>query len=739
MGHCVTPVPYQYNGVIALEAIQEIKMENIMEFFKDFTGSDDVTNAGGSGGGRHVIGSEESKAFAERIREQWQSFGLRQVEMDNFKEEIPVPSSDIPSEVRILDASGQVLWSKQIEESVPNVGQVVYSASAIGQGKLVYGHFGRYEDLHDLQTRYKLNFTDAVVVLKTNRNLYHPGSMIRNAQLFGAKAAILFPDPLIYLLNRKGQLANLPENVSLSHSGKFVPGDPLSPYAGGQSTSPRIPVVSLSYADAKVLLSNFTDGRGIHRRYWYGLPLRTELERNFSARIEVNRELRSKELHNVIGSIPGRYEPTRYVVIGSHHDTWHQGASKPGIGHSVLMQMAKIFGYLYKIGWKPGRSIIFASWDGEEFGELGSTSWLYRHSKEIGSRGVAYVNMDYLLQGSDEIHVPSSPLLRDALIQAAKTVACKANAEEDKEEANADGQKDQPCRLYDQLLDKIFHMQDKHGNNSVGSVQQFSDDVIGTGDVTASAATVTSSSFSVFQNMLGISSVDLSLKNRHSRTGDSYPFVGTPLDTMSRTQRYLELKHAESMGRFLTILVMQLVTMAQLPLSATSYGHQVQQDLARSFLPAYADAMAKNKVRFGDIQVAAKKFAAAADKFHFDYDASPALEMLSHHEFNDQLLELERSLLLPPFVHPRGQSEVLDKVLDGPFRQVIYGPSPLNLFEASFLPRLSVALRVALADDTEANWDVVERETFFVVNALESASCVLDNHLVANPDEHHHH
>ena len=49
-----------------------------------------------------------------------------------------------------------------------------------------------------------------------------------------------------------------------------------------------------------------------------------------------------------------RYEPTRYVIIGSHHDTWHQGASKPGIGHSVLMEMTRVFGQMYRHGWKPG-------------------------------------------------------------------------------------------------------------------------------------------------------------------------------------------------------------------------------------------------------------------------------------------------------------------------------------------------------------------------------------------------
>ena len=72
---------------------------------------------------------------------------------------------------------------------------------------------------------------------------------------------------------------------------------------------------------------------------------------------------------------------------------------------------------------------MFASWDGEEYGGLGSTSWLYRHSKELGSRGVTYINMDHLLQGADDVHVPSSPLLKEVIFQAAKAVSCTTEDE----------------------------------------------------------------------------------------------------------------------------------------------------------------------------------------------------------------------------------------------------------------------------------------------------------------------
>jgi N-acetylated-alpha-linked acidic dipeptidase len=72
-----------------------------------------------------------------------------------------------------------------------------------------------------------------------------------------------------------------------------------------------------------------------------------------------------------------------------------------------------------------GRSILFASWDGEELGQLGSTAWLFRHSKELASRGLAYINLDDLIQGDDNIHVTGSPILRLILYLSVITIKDK--------------------------------------------------------------------------------------------------------------------------------------------------------------------------------------------------------------------------------------------------------------------------------------------------------------------------
>ena len=99
-------------------------------------------------------------------------------------------------------------------------------------------------------------------------------------------------------------LATLPEDVSPSHSVKYVPGDPASPYVdppspgreggGSGTTTPSIPVVSLSYKDAKVLLYNYTDAHNVSDNYWFGLALKEGEQRNFTASVEVNRHYQKK-------------------------------------------------------------------------------------------------------------------------------------------------------------------------------------------------------------------------------------------------------------------------------------------------------------------------------------------------------------------------------------------------------------------------------------------------------------
>jgi len=78
-------------------------------------------------------------------------------------------------------------------------------------------------------------------------------------------------------------------------------------------------------------------------------------------------------IRNVLGYILGSDDRTKRVVVGNHRDAWCFGASDPNSGTAVMLEVARLFGKLLEMGWRPQRSIIFANWDAEEYNLIGST------------------------------------------------------------------------------------------------------------------------------------------------------------------------------------------------------------------------------------------------------------------------------------------------------------------------------------------------------------------------------
>ena len=413
----------------------------------------------------------------------------------------------------------------------------------------------------------------------------------------------------------------------------------------------------------------------------------------------MNSDVKEKRLFNVVGTIPGAYEPTRYVLISGHHDAWQNESSKPGMTHSTLMEIARTFGHLHRHGWKPGRSLLFASWDGEEIGRLGSTSWLFAHSKELSSRAVAHINLDYELDGASHDHVAGSPIFRNLIEQVAKSVHCD------------DGSNlASNCSLFSTWLRDETHE-----------------------DLPTSDHLDLGSTNSAFQNILGVSSVQVALKGPSNNYGTS---SRTPshIVTTSNQREFLEPKFRFSalVARFVTLLALKLTSTPELPVSVRDYSDRLHTEVREFLRNAATNAEIKRRgIDLGAIAEALHKFEHAAEKFHSTYDASFPMEFLAHHEYSDQLLEMERAFLLPATASRRGDSGSVTKLLRNPFRHAIYGPNPMNLGQNVLFPHLSGALDAArFFPSDEEVWEAVERELFFVVDALESASCVLDNHLI---------
>src|SRR5208282_1542252 len=84
-----------------------------------------------------------------------------------------------------------------------------------------------------------------------------------------------------------------------------------------------------------------------------------------------------------------------------------------------LLEVARSLGALKRMGWTPRRTILFCSWDAEEFGLVGSTAWVEEHMEELRHNGIAYLNMDIAVLG-ERFGGSATPSLRELVREAAR-------------------------------------------------------------------------------------------------------------------------------------------------------------------------------------------------------------------------------------------------------------------------------------------------------------------------------
>src|SRR6202035_722878 len=90
----------------------------------------------------------------------------------------------------------------------------------------------------------------------------------------------------------------------------------------------------------------------------------------------------------------------QWIMRGNHYDAWVNGAADPISGQVAMLEEARAIGELARSGWRPRRTIIYAAWDGEEEGLLGSTEWAEQHGDELRQHGVVYITSDSTARGS---------------------------------------------------------------------------------------------------------------------------------------------------------------------------------------------------------------------------------------------------------------------------------------------------------------------------------------------------
>ncbi len=284
----------------------------------------------------------------------------------------------------------------------------VYGGDGDVTAELVYANYGMPDDYKDLARR-GIDVRGKIVITRYGGGWR--GLKPKLAQEHGAIGCLIYSDPRD---DGYGQGDSYPKGGWRPADGvqrgsvadmQQYPGDPLTPGIGSTAGAKRlaikdaktilkIPVLPISYADATPLLQSL--GGPVAPSNWRGsLPLTYHVGPS-TARVHLTvlSDWSRKPVYDVIATMKGASAPDQWIVRGNHHDGWVFGAWDPLAGNVALMAEAKAIGTLVKQGWRPQRTLVYASWDGEEPGLLGSTEWAETHARELQAKAVLYVNSD---------------------------------------------------------------------------------------------------------------------------------------------------------------------------------------------------------------------------------------------------------------------------------------------------------------------------------------------------------
>ena len=286
---------------------------------------------------------------------------------------------------------------------------VAYQGDGDVTAPVVYANYGMPDDYEALEQR-GISVKGKIVLARYGGGWR--GLKPKLAQEHGAIGCLIYSDPAddsyaesdVYPRGggrpeggvQRGSVADMPT----------YPGDPLTPGVGATANAKRltraqaitilkIPTLPISYRDASRIIAAL-GGPVVSGKERGGLGLAYHWGGTDAVQIHlaVKSDWSLKPVYDVIAMLRGNVYPDQWIVRGNHHDGWVFGASDPLTGQVALMSEAKALGTLLRQGWRPARTIVYASWDGEEPGLLGSTEWAETHAAELKSKALIYINSD---------------------------------------------------------------------------------------------------------------------------------------------------------------------------------------------------------------------------------------------------------------------------------------------------------------------------------------------------------
>ena len=159
--------------------------------------------------------------------------------------------------------------------------------------------------------------------------------------------------------------------------------------------------VPLSWRDAKPLLEKM-DGPVAPESWQGGLPIKYRIGgERVVVHLKVDMDTRVQPYYVTEARIRGSESPDEWVILGNHRDAWVFGAVDPSSGTAAMLEMTRSLGKLLQQGIRPKRTLVFCSWDGEEYALTGSTEWGEQYADELKQKAVAYLNVDEATSGKN--------------------------------------------------------------------------------------------------------------------------------------------------------------------------------------------------------------------------------------------------------------------------------------------------------------------------------------------------
>jgi N-acetylated-alpha-linked acidic dipeptidase len=622
----------------------------------------------------HMAGTPEDKATADYVAQKFREAGL-DTEIAEYKVWI-----NYPSEISVdITAPAGVTMHGPTREHVdgdpydndPRVVMPFNGMSPSGdiEAEVVYANYGTPEDFDKLE-KLKIDVRGKIVLVRYGQNFRGVKEFI--AQERGAAGVIIYSDPFDDGWRRGDKYPDGPwhpdtgvQRGSVGYMFEF-PGDPTTPGIASvpslpadkrippekSAQMPKIPVTPLSYHDAAPILQHLNGP--VSPREWQGsLPFTYHIGAGpVRVKMHLKQDYQFRTIWDVVGRVRGSEQPDEWVIAGNHRDAWVYGAVDPNSGTAAMLEAVHGLGELLKSGWKPKRTLIFASWDAEEEGLMGSTEWAEQHESEL-AQSPAYFNMDVAVSGS-KFGASAVPSLKQFLRDVAKAVPSPKGG-----------------TVYD-----AWQRADQTGAPSTQSPTE----AIGDSHRTP-AATIKSdvsvgdlgsgSDYSVFQQHLGVPSSDIT-------SSGAYGVYHSVFDNFAWFKKFGDPNFAyeQQMARMFGLEAVRMADADVLPYDYEEYGKEVA-----AYLDS-AEQRAENKfgnhaLDFAAVKIAARRFQDAGAKILSKQKNPPR----DASRLNQILLEAERALLVPEGLPHRPW-----------FRHAIYAPGEYTGYAAVVIPGVNEAL-----------------------------------------------